>query len=126
MLIEDDPNDRAHFERSFQACSGAALDVAADVDSALQAIDRGRSMPDVIFLDLRVPGCPPREFALWARQRSEFEKVLLIAVTSDFSLAANRPSDHGVHALLVKPVTSNDVAALMLLAQARRAGRSTD
>ena len=120
LLIEDDPNDRLFFIREFLRCApGATLETKDSVSSAVQWIDSIAEPPNVIFIDLHLPGDSVPEFLRLIRAEKKFAKILLFAITGDLSCACANPSEFGVHALLVKPIASADLDSLLLFARAR-------
>jgi CheY-like chemotaxis protein len=122
LLIDEDANDRdlfAHHARIW--ADEIEVDEAECVEDARRQIELAGRVPDLIFVDLRLPGAPAVDFIRWIRAQPQFAKVLVIAVSGDLTHACAGPVEYGVHALLMKPIASDDVRALLMLARATRA-----
>ena len=121
LLIDDDVSDRDLFVHRFRLCAESAeLDCANDVGAALRLLEQAQRAPDLIFVDLNLPGAPAADFMRHVRSQPQCAQVLLIAVTGNLTYAAAGPSDYGADALLVKPITSDDISSLITLARAKR------
>lgn len=121
LLIDHDVIDRDLFAHRFRTCAEPAeLDCADSFEAASRKLEQASLPPDIIFIDLNLSEPPAAEFVRCVRSRSEFAHVLLIAMTGNLTYAAAAPSDYGADALLVKPITADDISALITLARAKR------
>jgi CheY-like chemotaxis protein len=78
--------------------------------------------PDVVLLDIGLPGMDGYEVARRIRQRSELDRTILVALTG-YGQAEDRARalEVGFDDHLVKPVSPDDLAPL--LARGRKADR---
>jgi CheY-like chemotaxis protein len=109
ILVVDDNQDAADsLAKLLTRAMGQQVEVAYDGPGALEVADRFR--PDVILLDLGLPGMSGFEMAERLRRRAEFRGTLLVAVTGWGQEDDKRRSkEAGIDFHLVKPV---DPAAL--------------
>lgn len=121
LLVDGNPADRGCFADQLRACAPEAeLAVHESIAGARQWLAGRADAADLIFLDLDVLGLHGAEFIHWLRHSPDFRNILVIAITHDLTLACAGPSDYGVHALLVKPIADEDLAALLVLVRAAR------
>jgi DNA-binding response OmpR family regulator len=123
LLVEDLEDDRFIFQRTLKIIRpDVTLYTAHD---GLEAIDyfqnRGRfddgqffPKPDVMFLDLKMPGCNGFDVLRWMKERSLVDsvKVLVLSGSSepqDMALAR----ELGARDYLVKPITSEQLGRLL-------------
>ncbi|MBX6313005.1 MAG: response regulator, partial [Isosphaeraceae bacterium] len=112
VLVVDDNVDGARILARLLAAIGYQVDVAHDGPSALQAAQAGR--PEVILLDIGLPGMDGYEVARRIRGLEGLDQVLLVALTgygqeSDRIRASAAGFDH----YLVKPVDPKMMRDLM-------------
>ena len=125
LLVEDLEDDRYIFQHILK---GTRPDVALfTAHDGLEAIDyfqnQGRfanshlfPKPDVMFLDLKMPGCNGFDVLRWMKERSLVTtvKVLVLSGSSepqDMALA----QELGARDYLVKPITSQQLKPLLAL-----------
>lgn len=113
LLVEDNPDIAESMSLLLEA-SGYSVRIEAEGEAALRAVEESR--PDVVLLDIGLPGVDGFEVARRIRARPDGEGVRLIAITgygqqSDRSRAARA----GIDEFLVKPVRTD--ALLDLLAE---------
>jgi signal transduction histidine kinase len=111
ILVVDDNVDSATTLGMLLKFLGADVQLVHDGPAALDAIDKYR--PDVVLLDIGMPGMDGYEVAKRIRQHDAFDDVMLIALTGwgqadDRRRTREAGSDHH----LVKPA---DIAALQAL-----------
>ena len=84
LLVEDSPDDVFFFKRSLQKCgSTAALTVVDDGAKAIQLLsDRGQPVPQLLFLDLKLPNVNGFEVLEWLRQQPFRTAIKVIVLTS--------------------------------------------
>jgi signal transduction histidine kinase len=113
VLVVDDNVDSASSVATLLELQGHEVQVAHAGQQALRAaFDR---QPDVILLDIGLPGMSGYEVASSLREHSEFSEVVLIAMTgygreSDIRRAEEAGFDHH----LVKPVDYEKLTGLLL------------
>jgi CheY-like chemotaxis protein len=121
LLIEDSADDRAMFASMLRRCDvSVLLETVNSAEGALRHLNRGMSAPDLVFLDVHLPGLSSLDLLGWVRSREEFKRVLVIAITGDLAYACVPPANLGVDALLVKPIAVEDLAAILALARTAR------
>ncbi len=126
LLVDGNPVDRACFAERLRACAPEAeLAVNESIAGARQWLVGRADAADLILLDLDLLGPHGAEFVHWLRHCPGFSHILVIAITRDVTFACAAPSDYGVHALLVKPIADEDLAAVLVLVRAgcRSGGR---
>lgn len=115
ILIVDDNRDSANSLAKLLQMLGHEVQTAADGMQALRQI--GASQPEIVILDLGMPGMTGFEVARHLRQMKQVRQPLLIALTG-FGTEEDRrmTQEAGFDAHLVKPV---DLGALQMLVQGR-------
>jgi signal transduction histidine kinase/DNA-binding response OmpR family regulator len=115
VLLVDDNRDGAESLAMLLRLSGHEVRVCNDGPAALVAASEFR--PDVVLLDIGLPGMDGFEVARRLRQRSELENVMLVALTGYGQEEDRRKAQQcGFDHHLVKPA---DPAALTALFAAR-------
>ena len=113
ILVVDDNRDAADsLARYLARAMGQRVEVAYDGPEALEAAEAFR--PDVILLDIGLPGMDGNEVARRLRGRPEFEKTLLVALTgwgqeADVERSRSAGFDHH----LVKPADPDAILGLL-------------
>ena len=111
VLVVDDNVDAAASMGMLLKFLGTEVQIAHDGETALALIERDR--PDVVLLDIGMPGMDGFEVARRVRQRVDFNNIMLIALTG-WGQAEDRDRTRGAgfdhH--LVKPA---DITALQSL-----------
>jgi PAS domain S-box-containing protein len=111
VLVVDDNKDAAASMGMLLKYLGTEVQIAHDGETALALIERDH--PDVVLLDIGMPGMDGFEVARRVRQRVDFNNIMLIALTG-WGQAEDRDRTRGAgfdhH--LVKPA---DIAALQSL-----------
>ena len=111
ILVVDDNVDSANSLGMLLKFLGGDIQVAHDGPAALAAIEKYR--PDVVLLDIGMPGMDGYEVAARIRERHEFDQVTLIALTGwGQEEDRRRTREAGFNHHLVKPA---DIAALQSL-----------
>lgn len=111
LVVEDDEN-AATIEALLLATENHVVRIAADGPAALREIESAR--PDVVLLDLALPGCDGYEVARRIRELNLSERPWLVAVTGrceeeDF----RRSRAVGIDMHLVKPVAPETLCTLL-------------
>jgi len=84
------------------------------IESAFDAFEAGRLVaafqPDVVFLDLRLPGLDALDVLRRLKDSAELSGARIVGVAaSDDRELANRALEHGAAAVLTKPFTPDDL-----------------
>jgi CheY-like chemotaxis protein len=110
ILIVEDHDDSREMLRQMVGAFGAATLMAAGGRAALRLI--GDVRPDLVFLDLVMPGMDGFEFIDRLREGKEFARIPVIAVTALAGRAdVMRTWEAGFNGHLIKPVTFDVVEA---------------
>ncbi|WP_295996470.1 hybrid sensor histidine kinase/response regulator [Rugamonas sp.] len=116
VLIADDNRDAADALRALLEMEGYEAESAYDGNAAVAAA--ARALPDLVVMDLGMPGMDGYDAARLIRQRAGAENILMIALTGwGQSDARRRTVEAGFDHHLIKPV---DVEQILKLAAARR------
>jgi DNA-binding NtrC family response regulator len=100
LVVDDEPNVRELLRRMLEF-EGFEVTIAADVGSALEALERKR--PAAVLCDVHMPG--DRD-GLWLADqiRNQDPATAILLVTGDQSIPPTQSLRRGVIAYLVKPV----------------------
>jgi two-component system cell cycle response regulator DivK len=114
LVIEDDPDLAAIYS---QAASAGGFNVLPILDGndALSVLQT--CQPDLILLDLHLPGASGGEILRYVRQQERLAGVKIVITTADASLAESMLADSDL--ILLKPISYNQLRDL-----AARLGRS--
>lgn len=133
LLVEDNPAD-ANLLRSClaEAAFDFRVSVVGDGDGALAFLRRegayaDRALPDMILLDLNLPGRDGREILAEIREHPEWKAIPIVVLTSSQSPSDVRMSyARGADRYLTKPIDLDGydaiVVALEALQRARQGG----
>jgi two-component system, chemotaxis family, chemotaxis protein CheY len=123
LLIEDDQDDIFLFKRAVETAedilgSRIELDCLGDGAAALEFArgnDPSRTRPDVVLLDLGLPGFDPMEF-LRALRGDDRLKNLPVIVMTDSTVPAvhEKASKAGADRVLVKPTDTTELLRIAL------------
>lgn len=102
-LVIDDDRTTANTLCRMLEFLGIAAQPAFGPRAAILHVER--HVPDIVFLDLNMPGVPGFELLTYLRRDPRFERVPVVVVTvDDQPETAQRAQDTGALATLVKPV----------------------
>ena len=112
VLVVEDDEDTATLEALLLATENHQVRIATDGPGALREIEDDR--PDVVLLDLALPGCDGLEVAKRIGQLNLSKRPWLVAVTGrceeeDF----HRSQAAGIDMHLVKPVSPQTLCSLL-------------
>jgi len=111
LLVEDEP-DSAEVIRRILGRSGAQVQIAGTMDTALAAFDRG--VPDILLSDIGLPEHDGYELITKVRNRPQGQKVPAVALTA---LARTEDRTRALHAgfqmHVAKPVDSAELIAVV-------------
>lgn len=123
ILIAEDNEDDLFF--SARVLSRAGLPPPRHVEDGRQAIaylkgegafaDRvAHPLPDILLLDLKMPGLTGHEVLEWMRRDGRFERIRVCMLTSsDEPRDRRRATQAGASGYLVKPLMSGHVAEIL-------------
>lgn len=112
VLIVDDNRDSAEVLSQLLTITGHQVQTVYDGTTALQSA--GAFQPDVILLDIGLPGMDGYEVAKRLRQQPEFGQTLLVAVSGYCQEQDRRRSrEAGFDHHLAKPIDHETLAALL-------------
>lgn len=113
VLVVDDYHDGADSLVLMVRAMGAHAEAVYDGESAIKIL--GAFRPDVVLLDIAMPGLSGHEIARAIRETPGFERVCLIAVSGWGSEADRQKSaDSGFDAHLVKPLDLSALESLLV------------
>jgi CheY-like chemotaxis protein len=122
LLVEDREEDVLLVRRAFERCGITAplfvVRNGSDAISYLQGAGKFGSreefpLPDLLLLDLCMPGVDGFEVLEWTRQQPGFSSLRIIVLTSsDHIRDVNEAYRLGANSFLVKPMDFNDFVEL--------------
>lgn len=123
VLVVEDQEDCAQSTAELLTLCGHAVRVASCGPDALR--DVALEPPDVVLLDIQLPGPSGWEVAARLRERAGKRQPLLVAVTGCGSDADRwRSADAGIDLHLVKPVEPTELVRLLAWVRDHLAARS--
>jgi CheY-like chemotaxis protein len=99
---------------------GHVCHTALSADAALRVLEAGQCAPDLILLDLRMPGMRAVDFVALVRERPAWAAIPIVLVTA--ALAADIPDDLDVDEVVFKPFQLDELLDLVgeLIARGRQ------
>jgi CheY-like chemotaxis protein len=123
LIVEDDPVSLKLASEVLQS-DGHIIMLAASADQAIRSVKAVR--PDVILLDLQLPGIKGLSVARQVREEADTQEIPIVAVTAfcdrvrkDAALAA------GCDAYLVKPINTRTLPQLIATVVAAKRPEAT-
>lgn len=119
LLVEDNQGDvRLTLEAFEEAGSPAQVHVEQDGEAALSYLEERKAdsqLPDLILLDLNLPGLPGTELLATIKADATLARIPVVILTSS-TLASDLETtyDHHVNCYITKP---NDLEAYMRIVQ---------
>lgn len=112
VLVVDDNVDLAVSMAMLLEALGQKVEVAT---SGIEALAKAvRSRPEIVFLDLGMPGMNGFEVAAGLRKLKELEPLRIIALTAyDSAEAMRRSAEAGCDMHLIKPLDTDLIPALL-------------
>lgn len=114
-LVVDDNREMADGLAQILDLLGVQAEVAYGARTGMMILQK--RTPDVIFLDVNMPGVNGFEVLAYYRRLPQFKEIPVIIVTSDDQPeTAQRARDTGVLALIVKPTSVDDIEHALRIA----------
>ena len=107
ILIVDDDDDTLDAVSRILADDGFEVRTSNDGADAVQSMGNGET-PSLILLDARMPKMDGRHFLDWLKARHEFDRVNVIVMTADSTMAG----DGRATAILRKPFNIDELLRL--------------
>ncbi len=107
FLVDDDEDDRHVFRKALEeVCPGIRVKIFNDASALLEYLEAGNPVPDILFLDLHMPGMDGEACLRKLREDPEFENscVVLYSATMDMK-RVDRLFAQGANRYLRKPDT---------------------
>jgi CheY-like chemotaxis protein len=122
LLVEDNEDDVFLLKRALTAAGVAnPVCVARDGEEAVEYLagegrfgDRAAfPLPQLVFLDLKLPLRSGHEVLAWIRERSVFDSMIVVVLTSSAEASdVRRAYNLGANSYLVKPLTTQQLVNL--------------
>ena len=119
LIIEDDRDIAALF-RHVMDLAGYRTEIAANGTLAVERLSR--SLPDIVLLDLTLPGTSGAEILQMMRADERLKKVPVVVVTAYSEIAQSLDVEPDL--VMLKPVSSNQLTDLVQ--RLRRTGKKMD
>jgi CheY-like chemotaxis protein len=112
ILVVDDNPENLKLIMMILASSGYVLTTASDAVEALRFVEQ--SAPDLILLDLQLPGMDGLELTRRLRSRVETQTIPIVAVTA-YAMKGDelKARDAGCNGYMVKPIDKRTLRALV-------------
>lgn len=110
ILVVDDNLVNLKLASELMECEGYLVDRATNADGAMDAIARNR--PDLILMDLALPGMDGLDLTRHIRSQEATRGVLVVALTA-FAMKRDeeRAMEAGCDAYIVKPIDTRKLPA---------------
>ena len=114
LIIDDDEDDRFFMEQAFKADSAATqVYLAPDGQQALERLGSVQPLPDVILLDLNMPGMTGFEVLQQLKQAVEYQSIPVIILTTSENATDQALARHlGAAEFITKPTTYRGLSAI--------------
>jgi two-component system, sensor histidine kinase and response regulator len=107
ILVVDDLKDNLLLMRFLLEAEGYAVETA---ESGEEALKKARSShPDLMFLDVMMPGMDGFEVAATLNQSDDLKKIPIVFVTAHSNAVMTQSLPDGVHACLGKPIDIDEL-----------------
>lgn len=107
LIIDDDEDDRFFMEQAFKADSPTTqLYLASGGQQALDLLDSARPLPDIILLDLNMPGLNGFEVLKRLKQSRHYRHIPVVILTpSEAPTDQQQCCQLGATEFITKPIT---------------------
>lgn len=111
LIVDDHPLMLAGVRRALERIE--SIEIAGEARSASEALSMiERRRPDVVLMDLRMPGVAGTEHIEKVRDTWPWIKVVVLSASEDRA-AIDAALHAGAHAFVVKSVSSSDIGAVL-------------
>ena len=117
LVVEDNDAIRENVGELLEM-EGFVCWMACDADAALRRLEAEGRRPDVVLLDLLMPGLPAADFVAQVRRRAAWAAAPIVLMTA--LCESDVPGDLEVDAVVLKPFRAE---ALLEVVRAAAAGR---
>lgn len=108
LIVEDDPTLNEIIALTLE--EDFDIETCADGNTAMELL--GKIVPQIVVLDLNIPGVPGREILTHIRSNKRFEKTHVILATADGRQAETLHNEADI--ILLKPVSPGQLRELAL------------
>jgi len=116
LVVDDEPLARAYLKRQLELQS---IQVLGEAENAAEAMQLVKSLgPDVLFLDIRLPGLSGIDFAKSLQQFDAATQIIFVTAHAQYALDA---FNHDAIDYLMKPVPPQRLAAALARVRERLA-----
>ncbi|SFF37218.1 response regulator [Spirosoma endophyticum] len=114
LIIDDDEDDRFFMEQAFKTDSASTqVHSAAGGQQAFELLGSAPLLPDVILLDLNMPGMTGFEVLAHLKQSPPYQSIpVVILTTSDAATDQDQARQLGAAEFITKPTTSVGLSAI--------------
>lgn len=114
LIVDDDEDDRLFMEQAFKADSPYThVYQAADGEQALDLLGSAQPLPDVVLLDLNMPGLSGFEVLKRLKQSAHCQSIPVVILTTSDALADQEQSRQlGATEFITKPTDYNGLNAI--------------
>jgi CheY-like chemotaxis protein len=111
LLIDDDPDDQEIFRYAMQkVASSVRVLTCSSGEAALELLSRERPLPDLVLVDINMPGMTGFEFLRQFRRNSDFHHVPVAVYSTSVNPVDKRKAlSLGATGYLVKPFGLTDL-----------------
>ncbi len=114
-LVDDDPDHVLIITRALrEAHGGVAIEVYEDGEAVLAWLRRGEALPDLILLDINMPGLSGLEVLEQLKTDTRFKRIPVVMLTSsELEDDVARAYELGASGYISKPSYLHDLRAVM-------------
>ena len=110
ILVVDDETKFCQLVSSFLKARGYEVMALSDSGEALTQLEQFR--PDIVLVDMIMPGLSGLDLLKLVRQRAQAPRVIMVTANDDEQVA-QQAMQHGADAFLVKPVNFDALAQVI-------------
>ena len=115
LLVEDNLHDVEFVREALSESGRIQLDVLRSGSDVMPALERREDLPDLILLDLNLPGCRGDEVLRAIRARPDTRRVPVVILSSSCAPEDIRACYEGhANSYIVKPLEFDDFRAAIL------------
>ncbi len=106
LVVDDDPHMGSILRRVLKT-EGYKVTTASSGEAALELIQENR--PDVVLLDLMMPGMDGREVCRRVREIAPITRIIYLTGKFEFDAPQSKELHHKADAVILKPATSKKI-----------------